>query len=436
MERPAGELRVGADEALDLERRALREPLDRVKHAEVVRDRVETAAVDQTSAACERAVVVLDVHPVDELGLPRQVEVVGAGLGACAHERLAVVHVGPDRRRDHPRGACELGERGGVGDVGAHRPHLDPLGRQGAEPLADALELVRVAARDRPFRALRGVGGEVLGGQSAGEAGRAEEDDVEGSGCVGHGFWECIRVLGLPDDITTLLFDLDGVLTRTADVHAAAWKQTFDELLRARAERDGSEFREFEPTDYTRHVDGKPREAGVRDFLASREIELPEGEDSDPPEAESVHGVARRKNDLVGELIERDGVEVFSGSIDYLRAARDAGLRTAVVSSSRNTPVILDAAGIADLFETRVDGSVAAERGLPGKPAPDTFLEAARELGAEPGHAAVFEDALAGVEAGRAGDFGYVVGVDRAGHAEALREHGADVVVADLEELL
>lgn len=243
-------------------------------------------------------------------------------------------------------------------------------------------------------------------------------------------------MLGLPEDITTLLFDLDGVLTRTADVHAAAWKQTFDQLLRERAERDGSEFREFEPTDYTRHVDGKPREAGVRDFLASRGIELSEGEESDPPDAETVSGVARRKNDLVTELIERDGVEVFSGSIDYLRAAREAGLRTAVVSSSRNTPAILDAAGIADLFETRVDGSVAAERGLPGKPAPDTFLEAARELGAEPRRAAVFEDAIAGVEAGRAGEFGYVVGVDRAGHAEALREHGADIVVSDLGELL
>lgn len=243
-------------------------------------------------------------------------------------------------------------------------------------------------------------------------------------------------MLGLPADITTLLFDLDGVLTRTADVHAGAWKQTFDELLDRRAAADGEEFVEFRPSDYTSHVDGKPREAGVRDFLASRGIALPEGSDSDPPGADTVSGVARRKNDLVSELIERDGVEVFTGSVDYLRAAREAGMRTAVVSSSRNTPVVLEAAGIADLFETRVDGSVAAERGLPGKPAPDTFLEAARELGAEPAQAAVFEDALAGVEAGRAGGFGCVVGVDRAGQAAALRDRGADIVVSDLGELL
>lgn len=244
-------------------------------------------------------------------------------------------------------------------------------------------------------------------------------------------------MLGLPEGVTTLLFDLDGVLTRTADVHARAWKQTFDAYLAERSRRERSELREFDLRhDYARHVDGKPREAGVRDFLASRGIELAEGDPSDGPEAETVNGIGTRKNQLVGELIERDGVAVYEGSVDYLRAAADAGLRRGVVSSSQNTERVLDAAGIAGLFEARVDGTVAAERGLPGKPAPDTFLECARELGADAASSAVFEDALAGVAAGRAGGFALVVGVDRAGQAEALRARGADIVVGDLSELL
>jgi beta-phosphoglucomutase family hydrolase len=239
--------------------------------------------------------------------------------------------------------------------------------------------------------------------------------------------------LGLPDGIEAGLFDMDGVLTQTAKVHAAAWKQMFDEYLRGRSER----FEPFAlPGDYAEHVDGKPRYDGVRDFLASRGIELPEGDPDDPPSAETVHGLGNRKNDLVQEIVRRDGVEPYPGSIRYVEAARDAGLRTAVVSASANTREILHAAGIAGLFDDVVDGHAVEDRGLKGKPAPDTFLAAAHDLGVEPAHAAVYEDALAGVAAGRAGRFGLVVGVDRADHADALRAHGADVVVEDLADLM
>jgi beta-phosphoglucomutase family hydrolase len=232
-------------------------------------------------------------------------------------------------------------------------------------------------------------------------------------------------MLGLPDGVTACLFDLDGVLTKTATVHAKAWKEMFDGYLR---ERDGPDFKPFdEHDDYDRYVDGKPREDGVRDFLASRDIHLSEDE---------VHELGDRKNKLVNEVIARDGVEAYPGSVRYLHAARDAGLRRAVVSSSHNCKTVLEAAGIADLLEERIDGGVAAERHLKGKPAPDTFLEGAKALGVEPAQAAVFEDALAGVEAGRAGNFGCVIGVNRVGQRDALREHGATVVVDDLEELL
>jgi beta-phosphoglucomutase family hydrolase len=245
------------------------------------------------------------------------------------------------------------------------------------------------------------------------------------------------RRLGLPPEIQACLFDLDGVLTDTARVHAAAWKQMFDEFLRTRAERTGESFVPFDLVkDYDEYVDGKPRYDGVRSFLVARGIELPEGESSDPPSAESVHGLGNRKNELVLGLIERGGVEAYPGSVRYVQAVREAGLRRAVVSSSANTRQVLKAAGIAELFEEVVDGVVADREHLKGKPAPDTFLAAARKLGLEPAAAAVFEDALAGVAAGRAGRFGFVVGVDRAGQAKALREHGADVVVSDLAELL
>jgi beta-phosphoglucomutase family hydrolase len=243
--------------------------------------------------------------------------------------------------------------------------------------------------------------------------------------------------LKLPDGITTCLFDLDGVLTQTAAVHAGAWKQMFDEFLRDWSERTGQPFEEFDrPTDYDDYVDGKPRLDGVLSFLRSRGIELPMGSPSDPPDADTAHGLGTRKNDLVLELIRRQGVEPFEGSVRFTEAARDRGLRRAVVSSSTNCRDVLVAAGIDHLFEAIVDGVVAERDGLAGKPAPDTFLAAARVLEAEPAQAVVFEDAQAGVEAGRAGNFGWVVGVDRTGQAEALRRRGADVVVQDLAELL
>ena len=246
-------------------------------------------------------------------------------------------------------------------------------------------------------------------------------------------------MLGLPAAVRACLFDLDGVLTQTAKVHAAAWKQMFDEYLHARAGRNQTQER-FEPfdagDDYERYVDGKPRSDGVRSFLASRGIELPQGEPSDPPAAETVDGLGNRKNELVLEMIHDQGVEAYEGSVRFVEAARDAGLDRAVVSSSTNCRDVLVAAGIEELFEARIDGVVAEREQLAGKPAPDTFLAGARALGVEPGGAAVFEDALAGVAAGRAGRFAFVVGVDRVGHADELREHGADIVVSDLGELL
>ncbi len=244
-------------------------------------------------------------------------------------------------------------------------------------------------------------------------------------------------MLDLPAGITTCLFDLDGVLTQTAKIHAAAWKQMFDDYLRERSERTGEPFERFDrPTDYDEYVDGKPRLDGVRSFLASRGIELPFGSPGDPPDAETVHGLGTRKNALVLDLIREHGVEVYEGSVRFVDAVRERGFRTAVVSASTNCRDVLAAAGIEDLFEVRIDGVVADSEGLAGKPAPDTFLAAARVLEVEAAQAAVFEDALAGVEAGRAGAFGWVVGVDRTGQADALRRRGADVVVEDLAELL
>jgi beta-phosphoglucomutase family hydrolase len=234
------------------------------------------------------------------------------------------------------------------------------------------------------------------------------------------------------------LFDLDGVLTQTAKVHAAAWKEMFDAFLRARADRgEGASFVPFDPVaDYDEYVDGKPRYDGVRSFLAARGITLPEGAEDDPPTAETVHGLGNRKNELVLRLIRERGVEAYEGSVRYVRAVREAGRPTAVVSSSANCRDVLVAAGIEALFDAHIDGVVAEQRHLAGKPAPDTFLAGAEALGVAPEHAAVFEDALAGVAAGRAGGFGYVIGVDRVGQAAALLSHGADVVVTDLGELL
>lgn len=244
-------------------------------------------------------------------------------------------------------------------------------------------------------------------------------------------------MLGLPDKIDALLFDLDGVLTQTAKVHAEAWKQTFDEFLRKRAEHEGEDFVPFdEAADYDEYVDGKPREDGVRSFLESRGIDLPEGRPDDTADAQTIQGIGNNKNARVLELIRDHGVEAYDGSVRYVREARAAGLKRAVVSSSTNCRDVLVAARIDDLFDAVVDGVVAHREHLHGKPAPDTFLAGAAALGVEPAHAVVFEDALAGVAAGRAGNFGYVVGVDRAGQRDALRAHGADVVVDDLAELL
>jgi beta-phosphoglucomutase family hydrolase len=235
-------------------------------------------------------------------------------------------------------------------------------------------------------------------------------------------------MLGLPDGIRACLFDLDGVLTKTAVVHARAWKEMFDSFLRDRAAREGKEFVPFDPVaDYDDYVDGKPRYEGVESFLRSRHIEL---------DAEAIHALGNRKNELVLKLIHDQGVEPYEGSVRYVKAARDAGLRRAVVSSSTNCRDVLVAAGIADLFEEHIDGVVAEREHLRGKPAPDTFLAGARALGVETSEAAVYEDALAGVAAGKAGHFARVIGVDRVGQADALREHGADVVVEDLAELL
>jgi beta-phosphoglucomutase family hydrolase len=241
----------------------------------------------------------------------------------------------------------------------------------------------------------------------------------------------------LPDAISACLFDLDGVLTQTAKVHAAAWKQVFDAFLAEWSRQTGEPFRPFEvPADYVAYVDGKLRQDGVRAFLASRGITLPEGSPDDPPTALTVHGLGNRKNDLVLELIRTRGVDVYPGSIRFVEAVRAAGLGRAVVSASKNCREVLVATGIEHLFQARVDGQVAERDGLRGKPAPDMFLAAARALGADAAHSAVFEDAVAGVEAGRAGGFGWVVGVDRAGQADALLSDGADRVVGDLSELL
>ena len=243
--------------------------------------------------------------------------------------------------------------------------------------------------------------------------------------------------MGLPENIRACLFDLDGVLTKTAKVHAAAGKEMFDTYLSARSEKLGEEFAPFDAHhDYDRYVDGLPRYDGVRTFLASRNIELPEGDAGDPPGAETVCGLGNLKNELVLKMIREQGVEAYDGSVDYVHRARDAGLARAVVSSSANCRDVLAAAGIIELFDVIVDGLVAGEQNLKGKPAPDTFVYAARAFGLEPADAAVFEDALAGVASGRAGSFGYVVGVDRVGQRDALAENGADVVVDDLSELL
>lgn len=243
--------------------------------------------------------------------------------------------------------------------------------------------------------------------------------------------------LGLPLGIGACLFDLDGVLTETATLHAKAWKTMFDGFLSARAASSGQPLAPFDAVgDYDQHVDGKPRDEGTRSFLASRGVHLPDGSDDDPTTTETIHGLGKRKNAIFLAVIRKHGVEPYPGSLRYVRAVKGAGLRTAVVSSSTNCREVLVAARLTELFDARVDGVVAGERHLAGKPAPDTYLAAAEALGVTPDRAAVFEDALAGVAAGRAGRFGLVVGVDRVGQGEELRRHGADLVVTDLAALL
>ena len=243
-------------------------------------------------------------------------------------------------------------------------------------------------------------------------------------------------MLGLPDQIRACLFDVDGVLTETAIVHRAAWKKTFDAFLREHPGLRSEQSREFTDDDYNAHVDGKPRHDGVRDFLTSRNIVLSEGTPDDPVDAATVSGIANRKNVLVLAELEENGVTPYAGSRRYLEAVRDAGLRIAAVTASANGEAIIEAGGFTEFCEVRIDGIVAARENLRGKPAPDPFLAGARALGVDASQAAVFEDAISGVRAGRAGDFGFVIGVNRVGQADALREHGADIVVDDLAELL
>lgn len=240
-------------------------------------------------------------------------------------------------------------------------------------------------------------------------------------------------------DVDAVLFDLDGVLTPTATVHMAAWAELFgsylDGLDTSLAGFEDADTSPYTDADYYDHVDGKPRYEGVADLLASRGIVLPQGDPADPPTAETVCGLGNRKNEVFTAVLERDGVEPYPGSVALLDRLRDLGTPVAVVSSSANAPAVLAAAGLADRFVTVVDGRVAAALGLPGKPAPDTFLHAARACGASPARAVVVEDATSGVRAGAAGGFGVVVGVDRGAGADALTAAGAHLVVDDLGEL-
>lgn len=248
---------------------------------------------------------------------------------------------------------------------------------------------------------------------------------------------ESLSAFGLPATVQGCLFDLDGVLTQTEKLHARAWQQMFDEFLQRRAEDAGTEFVPFDTDeDYAQYVDGKPRLEGTESFLRSRGIELPLGSDADREGAPTAHGLSKQKNDLVHRLIDQQGVEVYPRSVDYVRRLRSSGMRCAVVSSSANARAVLRSVGITDLFDGCVDGHDADRDQLAGKPAPDTYLAGAHLLDLSPSGAAVFDDALVGVQAGRKGGFGYVVGVDRTGHGNELHTYGADVVVSDLGELL
>jgi beta-phosphoglucomutase family hydrolase len=240
-----------------------------------------------------------------------------------------------------------------------------------------------------------------------------------------------------PDRFDAVLFDLDGVLTATAKLHARAWKEAFDQFLKKRAEKTSGDFKPFDlKQDYEDYVDGKPRYDGVESFLESRNIKLPHGDPDDPPDKETVCGLGNKKDDRFNQIMKDEGVELYQGTITWIHQLRQAGIKIAVVSSSKHCKIIIESAGIADLFDARVDGNVTDDLKLKGKPAPDTYLKAAEMLGAQPPRAVVVEDALSGVEAGRNGGFGLVIGVDRKDDAEALRAHGADIVVQDLQEMV
>jgi beta-phosphoglucomutase family hydrolase len=240
-----------------------------------------------------------------------------------------------------------------------------------------------------------------------------------------------------PQKFDAVLFDMDGVLTATAKVHAASWKRMFDGFLEKRAAESGDPFKPFDiKTDYKLYVDGKLRDEGVSSFLESRSIKLPFGDTGDPPDRETVIGLGNRKNELVNKIIKTEGVDIYEGSIALVRLLRSKGIKIAVVSASKNCETVLNVTGITDLFDVMVDGNVAARLGLPGKPAPDTFLQAAKLLDTEPQRAVVVEDAISGVQAGRAGNFGLVIGVDRHGEPDSLKNNGADIVVDDLDKLL
>ena len=240
-----------------------------------------------------------------------------------------------------------------------------------------------------------------------------------------------------PQKFDAVLFDMDGVLTATAKVHAASWKKMFDDFLKKRSAETGEPFIPFDiGTDYKLYVDGKLRDVGVSSFLESRSIKLPFGDADDPPGHETVIGLGNRKNEMVSKIIETEGVDIFEGSLALVRHLRKKGIKTAVVSASKNCETVLKVTGITDLFDVMVDGNVAARLGLPGKPAPDTFLKAAQMLDTDPERAVVVEDAISGVQAGRAGEFGLVIGVDRHGEPDSLRNNGADIVVDDLDKLL
>ncbi len=240
-----------------------------------------------------------------------------------------------------------------------------------------------------------------------------------------------------PQKFDAVLFDMDGVLTATAKVHAASWKRMFDDFLEKRAAESGEPFKPFDiKTDYKLYVDGKLRDEGVSSFLESRSIKLPFGDTGDPPDRKTVCGLGNRKNKLVNKIIETEGVDIYEGSIALVRLLRSKGIKIAVVSASKNCETVLNVTGITDLFDVMVDGNVAARLGLPGKPAPDTFLQAAKMLDTEPTRAVVVEDAISGVQAGRAGNFGLVIGVDRHGEPDSLKNNGADIVVDDLDKFL